>query len=146
MYNLSSTLWQILWLIPSIGNHKWSWYKLCSQDLSRYYYLDSRIGRSSKTMKPHCAWVLFKIEMNQNQNRNNKANANSVKVSKTNFTKGQLISKCPFGFIISTKIPTEKFNRFCPAVHKLRLQEEGGRWSKKDKSCKLSLSTPPYPF
>ena len=28
--------------------------------------------------------------------------------------KGQLISKCPFGFIISTKIPTEKFNRFCP--------------------------------
>ena len=54
--------------------------------------------------------------MNQNQNRNNKANANSVKVSKTNFTKGQLISKCPFGFIVSTKIPTEKFDKFCPRM------------------------------
>ena len=29
-------------------------------------------------------------------------------------TKGQLISKCPFDFIVSTKIPTEKFDKFCP--------------------------------
>ena len=29
-------------------------------------------------------------------------------------TKGQLISKCPFGFIVRTEIPTKKFDRFCP--------------------------------
>ena len=28
--------------------------------------------------------------------------------------KGQLISKCPFGVIVSTKIPTKKFDKFCP--------------------------------
>ena len=32
------------------------------------------------------------------------------------FTKGQLISKCPFGFIVSTKIPTKKFDKFCPRM------------------------------
>ena len=30
------------------------------------------------------------------------------------FTKGQLISKCPFGVIVWTKIPTKKFPRFLP--------------------------------
>ena len=30
--------------------------------------------------------------------------------------KGQLISKCPFGVIVSTKIPTEKFEKFCPRM------------------------------
>ena len=30
-------------------------------------------------------------------------------VQKLPFVKGQLISKCPFGFIASTKISTEKF-------------------------------------
>jgi hypothetical protein len=29
-------------------------------------------------------------------------------------TKGQLISKCPFGFIVWTKIPTKLFLDFCP--------------------------------
>ena len=29
-------------------------------------------------------------------------------------TKGQLISKCPFGVIVWTKIPTKKFPRFLP--------------------------------
>ena len=29
--------------------------------------------------------------------------------------KGQLISKCPCEKIVSTKIPTKKFDRFCPA-------------------------------
>ena len=28
--------------------------------------------------------------------------------------KGQLISKCPFGVIVSTKIQTKKFDNFCP--------------------------------
>ena len=31
-------------------------------------------------------------------------------------TKGQLISKCPFGVIVSTKIPTKKFDNFCPRI------------------------------
>ena len=29
-------------------------------------------------------------------------------------TKGQLISKCPSGVIVWTKIPTKKFDNFCP--------------------------------
>ena len=32
----------------------------------------------------------------------------------TKFAKGQLISKCPFGFIVWTKIPTKLFLDFCP--------------------------------
>ena len=28
--------------------------------------------------------------------------------------KGQLISKCPSGVIVWTKIPTKKFENFCP--------------------------------
>ena len=31
-------------------------------------------------------------------------------------TKGQLISKCPFGVVVSTKIPTKKFDNFCPRI------------------------------
>ena len=31
-------------------------------------------------------------------------------------TKGQLISKCPFGVIIWTRIPTKKFDKFCPRI------------------------------
>ena len=30
--------------------------------------------------------------------------------------KGQLISKCLFGVIVSTKIPTKKFDNFCPRI------------------------------
>ena len=37
-------------------------------------------------------------------------------------TKGQLISKCPFGVIVWTKIATKKFDNFCP----------GGQIKKKD--------------
>ena len=29
-------------------------------------------------------------------------------------SKGQLISKCPIGVIVSTKIPTKKIDKFCP--------------------------------
>ena len=32
--------------------------------------------------------------------------------------KGQLISECPFGVIVSTKIPTKKFDKFCPRILK----------------------------
>ena len=35
-------------------------------------------------------------------------------LSSSVWSKGQLISKCPFGVIISTKIPTKKFDNFCP--------------------------------
>ena len=34
----------------------------------------------------------------------------------------------------------EKLLKALGTVHKLRLQEEGGRWSKKAKSCKRSLT------
>ena len=33
-------------------------------------------------------------------------------------TKGQLISKCPFGVIVSTKVPTNFFKDFCPSLWK----------------------------
>ena len=38
---------------------------------------------------------------------------------KLNTVKGQLISKCPFGVIVSTKIPTKKFDNFCPRIWKV---------------------------
>ena len=31
-----------------------------------------------------------------------------------NASKGQLISECPFGVIVWTKIPTKKFDKFLP--------------------------------
>ena len=36
--------------------------------------------------------------------------------NKTMFSKGQLISKCPFGIIVWTKIPTKLFLDFCPEI------------------------------
>ena len=30
--------------------------------------------------------------------------------------KGQFISKCPFGVIVSTNLPTKKFDKFCPRM------------------------------
>ena len=30
--------------------------------------------------------------------------------------KGQLISKCPFGVIVWTKVPTKKLTNFCPRI------------------------------
>ena len=39
-----------------------------------------------------------------------------VHVVAINSIKGQLISKCPFGVIVWTKIPTEKFDNFCPRM------------------------------
>ena len=32
--------------------------------------------------------------------------------------KGQLISKCLLGVIVLTKIPTKKFDKFCPRILK----------------------------
>ena len=37
-----------------------------------------------------------------------------MKSIKRIFIKGQLISKCPFGVIVWTKIPTKKFDKFLP--------------------------------
>ena len=31
-------------------------------------------------------------------------------------TKGQLISKCPYEKSVSSKIPTKKFDNFCPRI------------------------------
>ena len=41
-------------------------------------------------------------------------NIKGRKISKSIRVKGQLISKCPFGVIVWTKIPTKKFPRFLP--------------------------------
>ena len=40
----------------------------------------------------------------------------NVNMNIDQIAKGQLISKCPFGVIISTKIPTKKFDNFCPRI------------------------------
>ena len=37
---------------------------------------------------------------------------------KRHITKGQLISKCPFGVMVWTKIPTKIFDNFCPRIWK----------------------------
>ena len=39
----------------------------------------------------------------------------SAKADEMN-AKGQLISKCPFGVIVWTKMPTKKFDKFCPII------------------------------
>ena len=42
----------------------------------------------------------------------NKCNIKSL----LEISKGQLISKCPFGFIVWTKLPTKLFLNFCPEI------------------------------
>ena len=42
------------------------------------------------------------------------ANAKLLNISAA--VKGQLISNCPFGVIVWTKIPTKKFDNFCPRI------------------------------
>ena len=48
--------------------------------------------------------------------------------------KGQLISKCPFGIIVWTKIPTELFLDFCPEIFCTFL---GASWKLYGASCRL---------
>ena len=49
-------------------------------------------------------------------------------------TKGQLISKCPFGFIVWTKLPTKLFLNFCPEIFCTFL---GASWKLFWASCRL---------
>ena len=48
--------------------------------------------------------------------------------------KGQLISKCPFGIIVWTKIPTKLFLDFCPEIFCTFL---GASWKLFGASCRL---------
>ena len=48
--------------------------------------------------------------------------------------KGQLISKCPFGFIVWTKLPTKLFLNFCPEIFCTFL---GASWKLFAASCRL---------
>ena len=48
--------------------------------------------------------------------------------------KGQLISKCPFGFIVWTKLPTELFLNFCPEIFCTFL---GASWKLFGAFCRL---------
>ena len=48
--------------------------------------------------------------------------------------KGQLISKCPFGFIVWTKLPTKLFLNFCPEIFCTFL---GASWKLFGASCRL---------
>ena len=50
------------------------------------------------------------------------------------FPKGQLISKCPFGFIVWTKLPTKLFLNFCPEIFCTFL---GASWKLFGASCRL---------
>ena len=43
-------------------------------------------------------------------------------------SKGQLISKCPFGIIVLTKIPTKLFLDFCPEMFCTFLGPPGSFW------------------
>ena len=49
-------------------------------------------------------------------------------------SKGQLISKCPFGIIVWTKIPTKLFLDFCPEIFWTFL---GASWKLFGASCRL---------
>ena len=52
-------------------------------------------------------------------------------------TKGQLISKCPFGIIVWTKMPTKLFLDFCPEIFWTFL---GASWKLFGASCRLPCS------
>ena len=49
-----------------------------------------------------------------------KTTTDSIKNHNWTF-KGQLISKCPFGVIVWTKIPTKTFAKFCPTYSRAKL-------------------------
>ena len=56
-------------------------------------------------------------ELDIDKTANSKSNESRMEMTtifSSNSTKGQLISQCPFGVIVSTKIPTKKFDNFCP--------------------------------
>ena len=50
-----------------------------------------------------------------NLNKSEELVTNTTPASKY-IPKGQFMSKCPFGVIVSTKIPTKKFDNFCPRI------------------------------
>ena len=52
-----------------------------------------------------CSEVQAEIETEKND---------GAKIQIVEIVKGQLISKCPFGVIVWTKIPTKNFPRFLP--------------------------------
>ena len=68
------------------------------------YSVKDTIG--SKSIKQNEGGSISKGTLNSVQS--------SKKISKTN--KGQLISKCPLSVTVSTKIPTKKFDNFCPRI------------------------------
>ena len=58
-------------------------------------------------------------ELDSAKTANSKSNESRMEMTtifSSNSTKGQLISQCPFGVIVSTKIPTEKIDKFCPRM------------------------------
>ena len=58
----------------------------------------------------------------------------SISLKWATTTKGQLISKCPFGFIVWTKLPTKLFLNFCPEIFCTFL---GASWKLFGASCRL---------
>ena len=70
----------------------------------------------------------------------NKITTTQIQISRQNGNvffsniKGQLISKCPFGIIVWTKIPTELFLDFCPEIFCTFL---GASWKLFGASCRL---------
>ena len=58
----------------------------------------------------------FFLSFNKKQRRRSSTNSNfsAPYLRRSQSTKGQIISKCPFGVIVWTKIPPKKFDNFCP--------------------------------
>ena len=53
---------------------------------------------------------------NTHRKRINYVTSRYRKEKKHYVVKGQLISKCPLGVIVWTKIPMKKFDKFCPRM------------------------------
>ena len=70
-----------------------------------FYYKDSEVvaedGKTDLTVE--CAKLAVSI-------------SNNVSKEVKTTVKGQLISKCPFGVMVWTKIPTKKFDNFYPRI------------------------------
>ena len=67
-------------------------------------------NRRNKARKAAAAKALAEVEAEKVMG----GNTESSEIEKPQQTKGQLISKCPFGVIVWTKIPMKFFPRFLP--------------------------------
>jgi hypothetical protein len=85
-------------------------------------YCRSWESMSSSSQLEILVWILalhYELDRTKNIHKFNFASHNHFEEQDKRYHvcgKGQLISKCPFDVIVWTKIPTKKFDKFCPRI------------------------------